>query len=106
MTNQTKNFIELSDLIGIQLECKKETCGVSLLVSGAAILSLSDPNNMTLAKCPSCGAAWTVSDGYPTVVGFDTEVKKFLRMIDKLRGFEENIGCRIRFEIKKDVVGQ
>jgi hypothetical protein len=98
MTNQTKRFIELSDIIGLQLECKK--CGVSLLAGGSTLTAtLVDPNNVTLARCPTCNADWTVASGFPRMA-YDTEVKKFLRMIETMRSIEGNIGCRIRFEIK------
>jgi hypothetical protein len=101
MTTQTKRFIELSDIIGLQLECKK--CGISLLVGGETLTaSLVDPHNMTLSKCPTCDTPWTVPDSYPTVMGYDTEVKKFLRMIELIRSIEEKLGCRIRFELKDD----
>jgi hypothetical protein len=101
MTSQTKRFIEMSDIIGLQLECKK--CGISLLASGQTLTTtLVDPHNMTLSQCPTCGTPWTVPASYPTQMGYDTEVKKFLRMIEAMRNIEEQIGCRIRFEIKDD----
>jgi len=40
MTTQTKKFIEIEDIVGIQIECKR--CGVSLLVGGETMRSLSD----------------------------------------------------------------
>jgi|GEM_PF-2050081 len=102
MTSQTKRFIELSDIVGLQLECKK--CGISLLAGGATLTStLVDPNNVTLAHCPTCNYEWTVPSGFPPRMAYDTEVKKFLRMIETMRTVEESIGCRIRFEIKEDV---
>lgn len=104
MTSQTKHFIELSDIVGIQLECKNPNCGVSLLVSGESVTSLSDRHNMTLAKCPSCGGNWTVDSGKnPVQMGFDTEIKDFLRMLERVRGFGEKLGCQLRFEIKEAV---
>jgi hypothetical protein len=103
MTSQTKRFIELSDLVGLQLECKNPKCGVSLLAGGETLLSLADQQNMTLSKCPTCETPWTVPTTYPIQMGYDTEVKKFLRMIETMRRIEDNLGCRIRFEIKEDV---
>ena len=103
MTTQTKRFIELSDIIGIQLECKNPKCRVSLLAGGETLVSLADPQNMTFSKCPTCDTPWTVPVTYPVQMGYDTEVKKFLRLMEMIRGIEEKLGCRIRFEIKDDV---
>ena len=36
MTNQTRHFIEISDIIGVEFKCRK--CGVSLLIEGAPLL--------------------------------------------------------------------
>ena len=99
MTTQTRHFIELSDILGIQLECKNPKCGISLLAQGETLLSLADPQNTTFSKCPTCETPWTVPDSYPIQMGYDTEIKKFLRMIEKMRNIEEQIGCRIRFEL-------
>lgn len=99
MTNQTKYFIELSDIVGIQLECKK--CGISLLVGGDTLASIADPHNHTLGQCPTCRTPWTVPDLYPDR-GYDTEVKDFIRRLHKLRELEEKLGCKLRFEVTQD----
>lgn len=103
VTTQTKRFIELSDIIGLQLECKNPKCGISLLAGGDTLTSLAGQHNETLSKCPTCDTPWTVPASYPIVMGYDTEVKKFLRMIEMMRTIEHNLGCRIRFELKDDV---
>ena len=102
MTSQTKKFIEFSDIVGIQLECKYETFGVSLLVSVDALVTLSDPNNTTLVKCPTCGGTWTVPGAHPVQMGYDTKVKEFVRMLAQMRNIEGNLGCSIRFELKDE----
>jgi hypothetical protein len=103
MTSQTKRFIEFLDIIGIQVECKK--CGISLLVSGDALTSLIDPHNSTLSICPTCANPWTIPNLYPQR-GFDTEVKDFIRKLGKMRELEEQLGCKLRFEIKDEVCGE
>ncbi len=102
MTSHTKQFIELSDIVGLQLECKK--CGISLLAGGETLTAtLVESHNTTLSQCPTCNSPWTVPATIPTQMGYDTEVKKFLRLIEEIRRIEKHIGCRIRFEIKEDV---
>ena len=100
MTSQTKKFIEIEDIIGIQIECKK--CHISLLVSGDTMRSLSDAHNDALYRCPSCHADWTAPMG-STLSGYDDEVKKFMRMLDKMSGINERLGCQIRFEVKDEI---
>jgi hypothetical protein len=101
MTSLTKKFIEFQDVIGIQIECKK--CGISLLVSGDTLRSMADQHSDALYECPTCHTGWTVKrDGAPVQMAYDTEVKKFIRMLDQMRAIEENLGCRLRFEIKDD----
>lgn len=98
MTSQTRCFIELSDLVGMQLECRK--CGISLLASGDSLASLSSQHDVTMSKCPTCNHPWTVPNTYPTQMGFDTEVKKLLRDMEMVRSIEDKLGCKIRFELK------
>jgi hypothetical protein len=101
MTTQTKHFIELSDIVGIQLECRK--CGISLLAGGETLISLAGKHDETLGKCPTCSNPWTIPSTYPTQMGYDTEIKNLLRLLESIRGFEDKLGCRLRFEIKETV---
>ncbi len=104
MTSQTKKFIEFADIVGIQLQCKIPTCGISLLVSGDALVTLSDPNNTTLAKCPTCGTPWTVPGTYPAHKIYDTKVKEFVRMLAEMCNVNGVVGCGIRLEIKDETI--
>jgi transposase-like protein len=99
MTSQTKRFIEIEDIIGIQIECKK--CHTSLLVSGETMRSLSDPHSDALYRCPSCNSEWTAPSG-TTVGGFDDEIKKFMRTLEKMRTINERLGCQVLFELKDE----
>jgi hypothetical protein len=101
MTSQTKHFVELSDIVGIQIECKHSDCGVSLLVHGESVASLADRHSTTLTKCPSCGGDWAGNqDKTPAQMGLDSEIKDFLRMVERIRSLEDKLGCQLRFEIK------
>jgi len=99
MTSQTKRFIEIVDIIGIQIECKK--CKASLLVGGDTMRSLSDAHSDALYQCPSCHSDWTAPLG-STVSSYDDEVKKFMRTLEKMATINERLGCQIRFELKDD----
>jgi transposase-like protein len=99
MTSQTKTFIEMEDIIGIQIECKK--CHASLLISGDTMRSLTDAHNDALYRCPSCQSDWTAPLG-TTMAGYDDEVKKFMRTLEKVRNINERLGCQIRFELKSE----
>jgi hypothetical protein len=104
VTSQTKHFIELSDIVGIQLECKNPKCSVSLLASGGSIETVSSQGDMTLSRCPTCNHPWTVPSSYPTQMGYDAEIKKLLRMMETIRSIEDKLGCLLRFEIKGDAI--
>jgi hypothetical protein len=104
MTSQTKRFIEISDIVGVQFECKK--CGVSVLIGGSAIPTAVDTYSEMLFECPTCKHPWTVTPGYPRHTGFDTEIKQFIRMLAEMNKLQERIGCYFRFEIKEEPVKQ
>lgn len=99
MTSQTKKFIEIEDIVGIQIECNK--CGLSLLVGGDTMRSVSDQHSDALYRCPSCHNGWTAPSDMP-LGSFDDEVKKFMRTLEKMRTINERLGCQIRFELKEE----
>ena len=100
MTSQLKKFIEVWDIIGIQMQCKK--CSASLLVGGDTLRTISDAHNDTLWKCPTCNHPWTVQETYPQQMGYDNEVKKFIRLIEQMRAIGDKLGFHLRFEIKDE----
>ena len=80
MTSQTKTFIELSDIIGLGLECK--TCGCSLAIGaekeGRTVDdSLFQMNSVTLIRCPTCGVVWMEAPDRNRLA--DTELKELAR---------------------------
>jgi len=36
------------------------------------------------------------------MAGYDDEVKKFMRTLEKVRNINERLGCQIRFELKSE----
>jgi len=104
MTNQTKRFIELSDIIGLRLECRK--CGCALLLDlgpsreVATVDNLLIAANKILCSCPACDTPWTtLPDGR---LAFDSELKDFFRRMRQVRDIESKFGCTISLEIKED----
>jgi hypothetical protein len=102
MTTQTKTFIELSDIIGLRLECK--SCGCSLALGSAKgqeiVDSMLSMRNDTLLKCPTCGAGWMQTLNPNSLA--DTALKELVRKLSDFRKIEHNYGCSIALEIKQD----
>jgi hypothetical protein len=102
MTTQTKTFIELSDIIGLRLECK--ACGCSLALGsgkGQEIIdSMLSIRNNTLLNCPTCGAAWmqTLDPNRSA----DTALKELVRKLRDFKTIEPNYGCTVSLEIKPE----
>jgi hypothetical protein len=100
MTSQTKKFIELSDIVGLRLECK--TCGCALLIeisrTDGTLENLLAKTNSVLSQCPTCGSQWTSA---PTgLLAFDSEVKELFRQMRDLKKIEAKFGCLLTLEIK------
>ena len=104
MTSQTKHFIELSDIVGLRLQCRNEKCDTSLLLGldkeAGNLSSLIALDNNVLTMCPGCGSAW-MGDGLRMT--FDSEIKKFLRLMGEVKRLEPKFGCSMTFEIKPEV---
>lgn len=102
MTSETKRYIDLSEIIGIRLQCK--TCKCSLLVetrtADGTINDLTATSNKRLENCPTCGQPWVKSDlnQAPDELG----LKRFLRSMRDLRILEKTFGCQLFFEIKEE----
>jgi hypothetical protein len=61
MTEQTKRYVELSDLVNVHLTCKH--CGASITLR---LRSLSDSPVPLPATCVGCTTPWTSVEGVPT----------------------------------------
>jgi hypothetical protein len=103
MTSETRKFIGVSDIIALRLECR--SCGCSLLIDvsrdGGPVENLMLKENFTLAKCPTCSHPWTANQ-IGGVVGWDSEIKEFLRKMRALKQVEEKFGCAITLEIRNE----
>ena len=100
MTSKTKHYIELSDMIALQLECGR--CG--------ATLSLPLKENMdvrALRNCPNCNEGWA-SLGGSSIEAAITAYADALRKLDAaLTGraeLQKDGGVRITLEINAEVV--
>jgi len=95
MTTQVKTFIELSDIIGLRVECKK--CGCALSVGrdkdNETVGAVISANNDVLAKCPACHAAWTAAPN-PTIL-WDSDIKELFRKLRDLKKMEAGYGCSL-----------
>ena len=102
MTSEIRKFIGLLDIIALRLECR--SCGCSLLINvsrdGGPVENLMALNNFVLAKCPTCGSSWTQSQVQG--VGWDSEIKEFVRKMRELKKIEEKFGCTIALEISNE----
>jgi hypothetical protein len=103
MTTQTKTFIELSDIIGLKLECKN--CGCALSVGeekeGKTVVDgLLQMNNKTLMNCPTCGAVWMQTLDPNRLA--DTALKELIRKLFDFRKIEPSYGCSIALELKPE----
>jgi hypothetical protein len=86
MTRQTKQFIEVADILAFRLECKH--CGTSLLVS------LKKVGSLPLA-CANCNSDW-FND--PDNLG-RAVIGQVMGMLKKLNGLLENQGVKFSIEV-------
>jgi hypothetical protein len=105
MTSQTKHFIELSDIVSLQLKCRNPNCNTSLLVgldkAEGNLSSLLAIDNQVLAQCPGCGREW-MGGGPQGGMTFESEIKKMLRQMSDVKRLDQHFGCSMTFEIKAD----
>jgi hypothetical protein len=99
MTNQTRSFIDLSDLIAWRFECRN--CHASLE------LSLDKLEKGTLNECPHCHRHWALvpTDGYSSS-SFEPLFTKFLGALDELKrvlGEKSVLGFSLTIEINQPV---
>ncbi len=92
--------MELADIIGLRLECKK--CGCSLSLGNSendAVVDQLLNTAATLTRCPTCQNKWTENDHYS---GGDSYIKQFFRNLRELRTMEKTFGCALKLEISGD----
>jgi hypothetical protein len=94
-----KRYIELEDIIGVRLECRK--CG--LILEGSPEALAGPANKSLLGQCPSHqDHTWLGEETAVYLQNADTFVKEFIRDLKAFRDRAPKIGCSISFEIKQD----
>jgi hypothetical protein len=86
MTNQTKQFIEMSDILAVRLECKD--CGSSLLV---ALGKTVRPPYV----CPNCNVPWWDDPDSPALKALDS----FLVGIKRIGPLMKNQSVALSLEV-------
>jgi hypothetical protein len=56
MTVETKCFVTLDDIRGLQIQCKRKGCGLKLTVSA------EDAATKRIRLCPACNEIWMEED--------------------------------------------
>ncbi len=90
MTTQTKNYIEVSDIIAFRCECKK--CGVALTFPADKDMASSTKD------CPHCGSGWTRL-GQSTNEVFVVELAN---KINQLCMLLPHMGFNLTLEVKEE----
>jgi hypothetical protein len=78
MTEETKKFIELSDVLALRLECRH--CGSGLLISSGRDMMKREEQGK-LNNCPVCGREWASVSGSSC----EMTIAQFVDCLNKLR---------------------
>ena len=88
MTEQTKRFIELSDILAIRCECRNKECRASLSIPLAQVMG------RTVRVCPSCKEPWAQ-------FGESTYETLFTDLIEKMKALDAaKLGCALSLEVR------
>jgi len=95
MTECTKRFIEVADIVGLRFECTHEGCGASL----ALPLKPEILKEETLIRCPSCGREWAVENKSGSR-GFDSRAafKTLVKALDEVRNAHSNFSFSLELK--------
>lgn len=97
MTEETKKFIELSDVLALRLECKY--CGSGLSISSYRDLMKREEQGK-LSNCPVCSREWASVSGSTC----EMTIGQFVDCLNKLRGTLKTFpaGFVLTLEIKNE----
>jgi len=102
MTAQTKAFIEISDIVGLQFECRHCHSTITLKCSGKEVRVTG------LRSCPNCLEPWAqLSDGGTIELNIKTfidQVKEFQELLRRRDEFTPGRGFSLLLEVKSDAV--
>jgi hypothetical protein len=90
MTSQTKNYIEVSDIIGIRCECKE--CHAALA------LPLATDVGKSLLVCPRCGKGWARQANSTSEI----LIEEFARKVQQMATALPYLGFTFLLEIKEE----
>jgi hypothetical protein len=90
MTTQTKQYIELSDIVALRFECKTKGCEASL------VLPINANTANSLKKCPKCRQGWTTFEN----TSHDEDIDTFVNAALRLKGILPALGFNLSIEIK------
>jgi transcription elongation factor Elf1 len=97
MTEETKKFIELSDVLSLRLECRH--CGSGLSISSCRDMMRREEQGK-LSNCPVCGREWASIGGSSC----EMTIAQFVDCLNKLRGTLKSFpaGFLLTLEIKNE----
>ncbi len=87
VTSQTKQFIEMGDILSLRCDCKE--CGASLSLPIGFGLAKS------LLSCPKCRKPWLQFEGGT----YQITVDDFAKRVEELKQLLPTIGCKLYVEI-------
>lgn len=96
MTSQTKQYIELSDVLALRFDCKNPKCGASLSASAR------DFRQNALNVCPMCKESWARVNETSCELAIGEFIEAFRRlerMLSSDGGFPT--GFTLKIEIKE-----
>lgn len=94
MTTQTKQYIDLSDIVAFRFDCKQCDAALSLPLS-------DNRTKLALAVCPNCKTVWAQRQGiaYDEIIN---EFKAHLKRAAEIMGqqYSDPLGFSMVLEIK------
>ncbi len=93
MTRQVKQYIELSDIIGIRLECNHCKTTLSFPLSERF-------DFQKIIDCPSCGRTWVSEPMGPTVVPEIESAIASLKALSRALGAESKFNTQLRLTLE------
>lgn len=90
MTKQTKQYIEVSDIVAFRCECR--VCGTSLTVP------VEKDVGRSILKCPRCGNGWTRLQNGTNEIAVD----QFAEKANTLAILLPHMGFKLILEIKTE----
>lgn len=103
MTSQTKSYIELPDILAMQLVCKKCQASVTLPIYSESGVSMTG-----IRVCPNCNEPWIQntegSNIEPSVKKFVAALVEFNGIVKRWSEFYKDGGFSLSLEINPEVV--